>query len=64
MNDTNGSKMREVETAGEGLSADEDVDGASSNFVIEAGEIIVFGIVAIKTGDFGFREECFELGFE
>lgn len=56
--------MREVETAGEGLSADEDVDGASSNFVIEAGEIIVFGIVAIKTGDFGFREECFELGFE
>lgn len=56
--------MREIETAGESLGADEDVDAAGFDGIVEGGEVVGFGIVAVETGDFGVREELGELGFE
>lgn len=56
--------MREVEPAGESLGADEDVDVAGFDGIVEGGEIVGLGIVAVETGDFGVGEEFGELGLE
>ena len=46
------------------MGADEDVDGAGFNVVVQRGEVFGFLVVAVKTGDFGLWEEFRELGFE
>lgn len=64
LDDANGGKMGEIEAAGEGLGADEDVNGTGFDIVIEGGEVLGFLIVAVKTGDFGLWKELSELGFK
>lgn len=56
--------MRKVETASESLSADEDVDFARFDFIIEGSERTVFFVVSVKTGYFGVRKEAGKFGFE
>lgn len=64
LDDANGGEMGKIETAGEGLGADEDIDGAGFNVVVEGGEIFGFFVVAVKPGDFSLWEEPRELGLE
>ncbi len=64
MDDADGSKMGEVETARDGLSADENFDVAVFDFVIESVERVTFFIVGVETSDASFWEEFFKLGFE
>jgi len=64
LDDADGGEMGEIETAGEGLGADEDIDDAGFNVVVEGGEILGFLVIAVKPGDFGLWEESRELGFE
>ena len=56
--------MREIESACEGLSADENVDFARFDILIEMGEAGAFLIVAVEAGDSGVRKETCKLGFE
>ena len=64
LDDADGGELREVEAAGEGLGADEDLVSAGFDVGIERGEGFGFEIVAVKTGDFGLGKEAVELGFE
>ncbi len=64
LDDTDGGEVREIEPAGESLGADEDVDIAGFDGIVEGGEVVGLGIVAVETGDFGVGEELGELGFE
>lgn len=64
LDNTDGSEVRKVKAASEGLSADEDVDVAIFNRFVETGEIFVFIIIAVETSNFGIREELGEFGFE
>ena len=64
LDDADGGEMRQVEPAGEGLGADEDVNIAGFDIVVECGEVFGFLVVTVKTGDFGFWEESRELGFK
>ncbi len=56
--------MREIESACEGLGADENVDFAGFNILIEVSEAGAFLIVAVEAGDSGVRKETCKLGFE
>ncbi len=64
LDDADGSEMRQIEAASEGLGADEDVDVAVFDVVIEAGEGVGFFVVAVEAGDFGSGEEFFKFRFE
>lgn len=64
LDDANGGEVGEVEATGKSLSADKNVDFARFDFRIEAGEVLVFFIIAIEASDDSFREEVFQLGFE
>jgi len=64
LNDADGGEMRQIEPAGEGLGADEDVNIAGFDVIIEGGEVFRFFIIPVKTGDFGLWEEPRKLGFE
>lgn len=64
LDNADGGEMGEIETTGEGLGADEDIDGAGFNVVVEGGEVFGFFVVAVKPGDFGLWEKPRELGFE
>ena len=64
LDNADSGEMGKIETAGEGLGADEDVDGAGFDIVVQGGEVFGFLVVAVKTGDFGLWEEFRELGFE
>lgn len=64
LDDADGGEMGEVKTAGEGLGADENIDGAGFNVVVQGGEIFRFLVIAVKSGDFSLWEEPRELGFE
>lgn len=46
------------------MGADEDVNIAGFDIVVERGEVFGFLVVTVKTGDFGFWEESRKLGFE
>ena len=46
------------------MSADDDLVCAGFDFVIEMIEGVLLGIVAVKAGDFGIREEFAEFGFK
>lgn len=59
LNDADGGKVGEIEAAGEGLSANEDVDFAGFDVGIEVGEIFAFFIVTVKASDGGFRKKVF-----
>ena len=64
LDDADGGELREVEAAGEGLGADEDLVGTGFDVGIERGEGLGFEIVAVKTGDFSLGKEATEFGFE
>lgn len=64
LDDADGGEVGKIETTGEGLGADEDIDGAGFDVVVEGGEILGFLVIAVKPGDFGLWEEPRELGFE
>ncbi len=56
--------MREVEPAGEGLSTNENIDFPVFDDIVEAGKVVVFIVITVKTSDFSFGKELFEFGFE
>ena len=64
LDNADGGELWEVETAGEGLGADEDLVDTGFDVGIECGEGFGFEVVAVKTGDFGLGKEAGELGFE
>lgn len=64
LDDADGGEMGEVETTGEGLSADENLDFAGFYIIIRISELLGLFVVAIKTGNFGALEELFEFRFE
>lgn len=64
LDDADGGEMGKIETAGESLSADENVDIAGVDVVIMGSEIVGLLIIAVKTGYFSVGEEALELGFE
>jgi len=59
LNNTNGSELRQIEAFGDGLSANNDIDGAIFYFGIECIEGIVFGVVGIKASDFSSFKKLF-----
>ncbi len=64
LDNANRSKVRQIKPAGEGLSADEDVDGAGFNIGIEVSKVLTFFVIAIKTGDFGIRKKAGKFGLK
>lgn len=64
MHDSNGGEFWEVETFGERLCADEDIDVARFDDVEISIKGIIFGVISVETSNFGVWEEPFELGFE
>ncbi len=64
LDDADGGEEGKIEAAGEGLGADEEVELAGFDGLIKFGEGSGFGVVAVKTGDFGFGKEDGEFGFE
>ena len=64
LDDTNSGKKGEVKTFSNGLGADQDVEIAIFNLVVEEIERFGLFIIGVKTGDASTREEFFELGFE
>lgn len=56
--------MGEVKPAGEGLGANEQVDFAGLDGLIEMGEISTFLIIPVEAGDFGLRKKAAKFGFE
>lgn len=64
LNNAYGGQMGQIEAASQSLGADQDVNGARFDGLIEVGEIGVFLVIAVKTGDFGLGKEIFELRFE
>lgn len=64
LNDTNGGEAGKVEAAGESLGADEDVDGAIFDLVIERGEVFGLFVVAVETADGGVGEEARKFGLK
>ena len=63
LNDTDGSEVGKIETAGDGLSADDDSNVAVFNFVIESIKRVVLFVIGVKAGDGDFGEEFFKFGF-
>lgn len=59
LNDADGGKVGEVKTFGETLGADEDVDFARFDGVIEGVKGGAFGVISVETSDFGSFEELF-----
>ncbi len=64
LDNADGSEVGEVEAASESLGADEDLDFAGFDVVIEVGEVGAFFVVAVEAGDFGFGEDAGEFGLE
>ena len=64
LDDADGGEVGEVEAAGDGLGADEDLDVAVFDFVVEGVEGVGFFVVGVEAGDFDFGEEFFKFGFE
>ncbi len=56
--------MWEIKAAGEGLSADENVNMARFDVFVKISKILGFFVVAVKAGDFGIGKELRKLGFE
>lgn len=46
------------------MGADEEVDLAGFDVIIKCSERILFFVVAVEAGDFGFREEATKFSFE
>lgn len=59
LDDADGGEMGKIEAASESLRADEKIDFAGFDIRIEAGEVFIFLIITVETGDVGFREEVF-----
>ena len=57
----NRGKKRKVETFGEGLGADKELDFAGLDFGIEGIEGIELGVVGVEASKWGIRKELFEL---
>lgn len=64
LDNANGGEVWEVETFGDGLSTDDDVDIAVFDGIVKLVERFGLLVVGIKTSDGGFWEEAFEFIFE
>lgn len=64
LDNADGGEVGQIESAGEGLCADENVNFARFDGLIEVSKVSVFFVVAVETGDFGIGEEAAELRFE
>lgn len=64
LDDANGGEMRKVETARNGLGADDNFNVAVFDFVIESVERVAFFVVGVEASDGNFGEELFEFSFE
>jgi len=64
LDDTDGGEVGKVKAASEGLGANEEVDFAGFDIIIELGETGFFVVVAVEARDGSFGEEARELGFE
>lgn len=64
LDDADGGKVGKVEAARDGLGADEDLDVAGFNFVIEGVEGFAFFVVGVEAGDFDVGEEFGEFALE
>lgn len=64
LDNADGGEVGKIEAAGESLGADEDLDFAGFDVVIEVGEVGAFFVVAVEAGDFGFGEDAGEFGLE
>ena len=59
LNDANGCEFRQIEALGDSLGANNDVDFAGFDVVIEGIKALVLFVIAIKTGDFSVFKETF-----
>lgn len=64
LDDADGGEQGEIESASEGLGADEYINVAGFDILIEVGKVGFFVIVAVKTGDACVGEKTLELGLE
>ena len=64
LDDTEGGELRKVEAFGDHLSADNDVEMAVFDFIVDEVEGLLSFCVGIETGDFSVGEEFCEFGFE
>ena len=64
LDDGDGGEVGKVEAAGNGLGADEDLDVAGFDVVIESVERVALFVVGVEASDFDFWEEFFKFGFE
>ncbi len=61
LDDADGGEVGKIKPAREGLGADEEVDVAGFDSLVERGEIFTFFIIPVKTGELGFREKYSQL---
>ena len=64
LNDAYGGELGKIEAFGDGLGADDDINLARFDVVIEGAHSIGFGSVGVETGDFCIFKKFFEFGFE
>lgn len=61
LDDGDGFKIGEIEAFGDRLGADEEIDFARFELVVEFSEAVIFVGVSVETSDFGSGKEFFEL---
>lgn len=59
LNDTDSGKIWQIEAFGNGLGADNNINVAGLNLVVEGVEAGRFGVVGVKTSNAGSLEEFF-----
>lgn len=59
LNDADGGKLGQIKTFRNGLSANNNIKIAGFNLMIECIKGLTFGVIGIKTDDFGGFEELF-----
>lgn len=64
LNDADSGEVFEIETLGNGLGADDDVDVTVSDFVVEGIQGIILLVISVEAGDLGGFKESFQFGFE
>lgn len=64
LDDADGGEQRKIEAARQGLSADQDLNLAGFDRLIEFAQGSIFIVITVKTADFGLWEEPGELGLE
>lgn len=57
LGDANGGEQGEIETFGDGLGADDDIEIAVFDLFVERIEGFAFFVIGVETGNFGGGEE-------